>query len=288
MASVQPDTDSRAGSATSLVRTVVGSSVRTHGGWMSAATFVALMKCLDVPAQRTRTALTRLKAKGLLVSESRHGAAGYAIAEDARAMLERGDRRIYNPRSMSTTDGWFLISFSVPEDDRHVRHQLKRRLARIGCGSVAGALWIGPGYLLDEAQQIVTDLELDGQVTLFSVHEIHGATAPEVAIAGWWDLPAISALHDAFLEAHATSARDYAAEPTPERAFQLWMATLDTWRPIPYLDPGLPFELLPAQWPGRRSVELFLSLKDLLSGPSERFIAEVAAALGGSRSDESP
>lgn len=285
MGAVQPDTDSRPGSATSLVRTVVGSSVRTHGGWMSASTLVALMKSLGVPAQRTRTALTRLKAKGVLVSEARHGAAGYAIADEARAMLERGDRRIYHPRSMPGLDDWFVISFTVPEVDRHLRHQLKRRLARIGCGSVAGALWIGPGYLTDEALLIVSDLGLDGQVTVFRVHEILGATAPEVAVARWWDLAAIAALHETFIASRTGAAEQYLAAPSPEHAFQLWMATLDVWRPIPYLDPGLPADLLPADWPGRRSVEMFLELRDLLEAPAGEHIAGVAAALGGSRSE---
>lgn len=281
MSAVQPDTDSRPGSATSLVRTLVGSSVRSHGGWMSSATFVALMKTLGVPAERTRTALTRLKSKGVLDSETRHGAVGYGIAESARAMLERGDRRIYEPRTMPNPNDWFVISFTVPEVDRHLRHQLKRRLARIGCGSVAGALWIGPGYLTEEALLIVDDLGLTGQVTVFSVDEILGATAPDVAIARWWDLPAIAALHDEFLAAMGDAPAEYAVDPTPERAFVLWMATLDVWRPIPYLDPGLPYDLLPADWPGRESVALFLSLRDQLSVPAGEYIDSVSAANGG-------
>lgn len=277
MSGVMDDLDARVGSTTSLLRTVIGVSVRAEGGWLSSSAFVTLLDELGVPAGRTRTALTRLKAKGILVLEARSGSAGYSLTDAARRMLERGDRRIHQPRFMDDDHDWFVISFTVPEDDRQLRHQLKRRLSWIGCGSVAGALWIGPGFLIDEAEQIVADLGLTGQVTLFVVKEIRGATAPADAVARWWDLAAVAARHEAFLSAHGTSLAAYRADPGPRNAFRRWIFALDAWRPIPYVDPGLPLSLLPGDWPGRRSIPAFLELRDALSVPAAEYVHTVVA-----------
>ncbi|MEP9383790.1 PaaX family transcriptional regulator [Nocardioides sp. KR10-350] len=277
-ATVLDDLDSRPGSTTSLLRTVVGSTVRAHGGWMSAAAFVALMETVEVPAGRTRTTLTRLKARGLLVPEARDGRAGYALSEGALRMLARGDRRIHHPRFMGEHDHWCLVSFSVPETNRDVRHQLRRRLSWIGCGTVAAGLWICPAYLAEEVQQIVADLGLDGRVTLFVVDRIHGVTDLSAAVAQWWDLDALRARHDEFLVAGAGAVDAYRRDPTPATAFRTWIRVLDAWRPIPYLDPGLPLAFLPADWPARRSIPLFLEVRDSVATAAGEYVDRVLGA----------
>jgi len=268
--------DARGGSTTSLLLTIIGAHLREQGRWLPAATFVALMEAVDVPAARTRTALTRLKQKGLLVSEARDGVTGFALPDTAMPMLERADARIRQPRLMADDERWFVLSFSVPEEDRAVRHQLKRRLKWIGCGSVAGALWIGPAHLVEEAEEIVADLDLVGRVTVFMVDELRGATEPRVAVARWWDLAAIRALHDEFLSAHEDSPGKFRADPTPHHAFRIWTLALDAWRPITGIDPGLPASVMPEDWPGARSIPLFLELRQLLERPAGEYVASLA------------
>jgi len=273
---VLDDLDSRPGSTTSLLRTVIGSTMRDLGGWMASSTLVALMTEFDVPSDRTRTALTRLKTKGLLVPEARGRVAGYGLTEAAIAMLVRGDRRIYHPRFMDNDDHWCLISFSVPEQNRDVRHQLRRRLSWIGCGVIASALWICPAFLVDEVEEIVADLGLRGRVTVFLVDEIRGVDDLPAAISRWWDLDGICALHHDFLASHADAIAAFRADPRPRTAFRTWTVALDAWRPIPYLDPGLPPCLLPNDWPGHRSIPLFMEFRDSAVEPAAQFVRSIA------------
>ncbi len=280
---VLDDLASRPGSANSLVRTVVGVAIRACGGWLSTATCIELMEAAGVPANRTRTALTRVKGKGLLVAERRDGRAGYALTPDGAWLLARGDRRIYGQRSMRDGDPWCLISFSIPEEQRSLRHQFRQRLSWIGAGNVSPALWIVPDYLRAELEEIVQDLALTAQVTLFTVQGIQNAGVSGSALAReWWDLDALRALHDDFLEAHSATLAHCAAEPDPAVRFGLWIRALDAWRPIPYLDPGLPDALLPPDWPGARSGELFRALhaatRDAVAAILDRHGAEVASA----------
>ncbi|MFF2653692.1 PaaX family transcriptional regulator C-terminal domain-containing protein [Streptomyces sp. NPDC058045] len=274
------DMDSRPGSATSLLRTIVGTCLREVGGWIAAPHLLALMGTVGVSAPRTRTALNRVRPKGLLEPETRDGTSGYRLVPQAVPMLERGDRRIYTPRRMAESDRWCLVSYSVPEENRGLRHQLRRRLHWIGCGSVATGLRVCPEYLAEEVREILDDLGLAGNSLLFLADEVRGPGTPAERVATWWDLDAIGDLHEAFLSAHGDRIRALGDRPEPRQAFATWIASLDTWRIIPYLDPGLPPSLLPADWPGNESIPLFLDLQKSVLPQAAAYVREVT---GGGR-----
>lgn len=257
-AAVLDDIDARPGSTPSLLRTVIGLFLRPLGGWISTADLVTLADGLGIPTAQARTGITRLKQKGLLLAE-RDGVAGYRLNPVAVPMLERGDRRIFAMREMHDDDPWCLVSFSIPESARSVRHQLRRRLQWIGAGTVSAALWMCPGHLQDEVRQIVDELDARDWVTLFQ------ASAPQTALplvdaaAQWWDLDALRAEHHAFQE----SLKALPAEP-----FAAYVRLIDSWRVLPYVDPGLPPSMLPAGWPGRRSFDEFARLSAALAEPA--------------------
>jgi phenylacetic acid degradation operon negative regulatory protein len=277
MNTVLDDLESSTGSTTSLLRTVVGTSLRRLGGWIAVADLVALASAIDIPEPRARTALSRIKAKGVLVPENREKVPGYALAPDAVAMLDRGDRRIYQPRAMADRDRWCLISYSIPEENRDLRHQLRRRLYWIGCGTVAPALWICPDYLTEEVEEILDQLGLRDNGTVFITDETRSVTAPQVAVARWWDLDSLRALHDKFLASHAEEILALGPTPDPRHAFSTWIRALDTWRVIPYLDPGLPAWLLPEDWPGHRSVPLFLELRERVLPHAHLYVEQITS-----------
>ena len=271
---VLDDTDMRPGSATSLLRTIVGSYLRSLGGWIASAALMELMTTVGVNQTRTRTAILRVRGKGILAPEERDGRTGYALQPAALPRLARGDRRIFSPRVMSATDRWCLVSYSIPESQRQLRHQLRRHLSGIGCGAVSAALWICPGYLTGEVEEILSDLGVRGSAAIFLVGETRFDGGLERAVAQWWDLPAIASTHDAFLSAYGSLGTE---RLTSRQAFASWIGCLDAWRVIPYVDPGLPAAWLPADWPGKRSIPLFADLRERLEDLSGRYVRDVTA-----------
>lgn len=288
MSVIFEDLESRPGSNTSLLRSTLGVCVAENSDeWLPAASLVELMEAPGVPGARTRTAITRVKAKGWLVSESRGRIAGYAVAKSAIAGLPRGDRRIFHPQFMAENgDRWCLISFSVPEEDRNLRHQLRRYLSAMGCGNVQPALWICPPYLTSEVEDVVAELALVGRVTTFITEEIRGANQPSVAIATWWDLDAIAELHRRFLHQQRGAVAAYNADPTPANAFRIWVRALDSWRVIPYADPGLAPSLLPRDWPGYESIALYASLRSIVLAPATEYASQVVRAHAGDAAND--
>lgn len=262
---VLDDIDARPGSTPSLLRTVVGLFLRPLGGWISAADLVTLAGDLGIATAQARTGITRLKQRGLLLPE-RDGVAGYRLNAAAVPMLERGDRRIFAMREMHDDDPWCLVSFSIPESARSIRHQLRRRLQWIGAGTVSSALWMCPGHLRDEVAEIVDELGARDWVTLFTASTPQTARPLVDAAAAWWDLDALRAEHHTFQES---------LESLPRAPFAAYVQLIDSWRVLPYVDPGLPPSMLPADWPGRRSFDEFARLSAALAGPAAAHVHAV-------------
>lgn len=270
MTAVLDDMDSRPGSTTSLLRTVIGLYLREAGGWMASASLVQLMLALDTPASRTRTALTRLRKKGVVVATARDGLTGYEVDARAARMLERGDRRIHTPRSMDAHDPWCLISFSVPESERESRHQLRRQLHWTGCGMVSPGLWVAPDYLRTEVEEILQSLGLRGRAVLFTTSPPHVTGELRDVVADWWDLGAIAGLYRDFIKfTDGIPAGDVKPDA---QAFATYVNLIDRWRMIPYLDPGLPADCLPVDWPGGQGVELFQRISGSHALASRAFV----------------
>ncbi|MFE4198510.1 PaaX family transcriptional regulator C-terminal domain-containing protein [Paenarthrobacter sp. NPDC056912] len=275
MSAVLDDMDSRPGSTTSLLRTVIGLYLRDAGGWMGAKDIVALMEALGTSATVTRTALGRLRKKDVVLQETRNGAPGFTLTPGASAMLARGDRRIFTPRSMSPTDPWCLISFSIPETEREKRHQLRRRLHWIGCGTVAAGLWICPDSLRVEVEEILADLELRDMATIFVTETPLVGGSLEEAASKWWDLDVVARLHRDFIQEQGDAVADLdgTSAEASAAAFSAYVQCIDRWRIIPYLDPGLPPSFLPEDWPGAEGAALFSRIVAAYAEPSAEFVA---------------
>lgn len=276
MSAVLDDMDSRPGSTTSLLRTVIGLYLRDAGGWMSTGALIALMGALNVDGAVARTALSRLKKKEIVLPVVRGGVPGFGITDGAAAMLARGDRRIFTPRSMSSADRWCLVSFSIPETEREKRHQLRRRLHWIGCGTVAAGLWICPDSLRGEVEEILDDLALRGMATVFVTDTPLVGGSMREAAASWWDLDAVAELHRDFIR-HCGGLPAVPIEASAE-VFAGYVQCIDRWRMIPYLDPGLPEAFLPGDWPGTEGIVLFRRILTAYADPSAVFVKATLGA----------
>ncbi|SEE33419.1 transcriptional regulator, PaaX family [Arthrobacter alpinus] len=271
--SVLDDTFSRPGSVVSLLRTTIGLYLRQCGGWMPAKSLTDLMEVLDVPVELTRTALTRLKQKGVLIAEVKAGTKGFALTDAADMLYSRGDRRINFPRNMQPDDSWCLISFSVPEAQRERRHQLRRQLSWIGCGTVAPGLWVCPDFLREEVNVILKDLDLQRQAVLFTTRTPEVAGDLREIVSEWWDLDYLAGLHKDFCTEYG--AVETESVPADSDTFATYVKCIDRWRVIPYVDPGLPATCLPNDWPGGRCIELFLAIRRSHERPSLAFVQTI-------------
>ncbi|MFJ6718820.1 MULTISPECIES: PaaX family transcriptional regulator C-terminal domain-containing protein [unclassified Streptomyces] len=256
----------------SLIVTFYGAYGRAFDGPVPVSALIRLLGAVGVDAPSVRSSVSRLKRRGfLLPARAADGSAGYELSEEARQLLEDGDRRIYGSPRWSRE--WLVAVFSVPEQERHKRHLLRSRLARLGFGSVAPGVWIAPAHLYEETGRTMERLLLTPYVELFRGAHLGFAPTAE-AVARWWDLTTLAKQHEEFLDRHEPELRALQSgpEPTQEQAYRRYLQALDSWRRLPYSDPGLPPELLPADWPGDRAAAVFAELHARLRDTGAGFV----------------
>lgn len=260
----------------SLINTVYGAFLRRLGGWISIADLIVLMSELDVDGPAVRSAMSRLKKRGVLEPE-RRGATGYRLSPALHPVFDEGDRRIFGslePAELS--DGWAMAVFSVPESERSYRYQLRTRLTWLGFGNIAPGVWLAPGRLLEDARGTLARLGLDDYVHLFAAEYAAYSDLRET-VTSWWDFPAIQAQYAEFTATYAPIAQRCAADGTIDdgEAFRHYVPMLTQWRRLPYLDPGLPPELLPEDWNAVTARKTFQELHEVLAEPSLRHVQTI-------------
>jgi len=269
------DVTARSARPRHLIVTVYGLYARSGGGWLSVAALIRLLAELGVDEPAVRSAISRLKRRGILEARRQGGAAGYQLSAEALAILREGDARIFRRRRAALADGWLLAVFSVPEAERHRRHVLRSELTRLGFGMVAPGVWILPAHPDDTSAETLRRLGLDAYADLF--HADHLAFGdPAGKIRRWWDLDDLERRYEAFIQAYEPTLCRWEGKHEGEReAFAGYVRALTDWRQLPYLDPGLPAELLPAGWAGIRAAEDFFALRARLEEPARAYVQQV-------------
>ena len=250
-----------------LILSLFGLYARHGAHWLSVRSLIALMTDLDIDAPATRSSVSRLKKRGVLEPAKSDGQAGYRLSPSARAMLSAGDARIWSRPRASVAEGWLLVVFSVPEAERGKRHELRSLLTRLGFGTAAPGVWIAPGTAHDETLAALDRAGLTSYTELFRGVYL-GSGPAEVRVGEWWDLPSIAAQYDEFVADHSPLTQ--LRSPDPARAFTAYVPMLTAWRRLPYLDPGIPLDLLPAGWPGVHAGDLFSELDARLREPAAK------------------
>jgi phenylacetic acid degradation operon negative regulatory protein len=259
----------------SVLLDVYGAFIRDLGGWIAVADLVRLLAAVGVEEHAVRLAVSRFWRNDLLARRKVEGRVGYELTDTAIQLLAEGDQRIYSilePARLE--DGWVLASFSVPEGIREKRHQLRSRLAWLGFGNLGGGLWIAPARVFQPTRELVEQLGLEEYVDLFRAH--YEAFADEsTLIARSWDVDQMRAAYRAYLEEFRpvlAAHRSGDPDQDPARAFADFVAGLHEWRKLPYVDPGLPTELLPPDWEGTDAAALFQELRDVLEPVARRHV----------------
>lgn len=244
----------RAASARSLLLTLLGEFVLPRHAPVWTATVVDAMADLGIEEKAARQALARTAAEGFLTPEKVGRRTRWVLTKDGTRLLEEGAARIYGfLGDRKSWDGrWLVLAVTVPESQRQLRHRLRTRLTWAGLGSPAPGLWVVPDATrVDEVATIVSELGIEGSA-LSWVGPSAGIGDPDAVIAAAWSLKEVADAYSEFVETfRSRSAR------RDEQAFVAQVELVQAWRRFPFVDPRLPGELLPGDWPGDAAHRVF-------------------------------
>ena len=257
--------------ARSLVFDLFGDYLRYRGGEVRLRSLVALMACFDVPEPTVRVVATRLRKAGWLASRREGRETIYTLTDAAWRLLDEGRSRIF-ARATGPWDGrWHMVLYQVPETDRPLREQLRKRLAWLGFGALAPSVWISPQDRTAQVRQHLAEYPA-ARLDLFSCQS-EGPAADRDMAQRAWDLDTLDRDYAVLIEEYRPRLAAYRRGALSGRdALVERMQLVHDYRLFPFRDPDLPPELLPEGWSGRAAHEVFLEAHGLLRAPADDYV----------------
>jgi phenylacetic acid degradation operon negative regulatory protein len=252
-------------SARSLLLTVLGEFVLPQDAPVWTGAIVSALADLGVEPKTARQALSRVAAEGLLASERQGRRVQWHLTPGATQLLVDGTERIYGfGRGIESWDGqWLVVALTVPETQRALRHRVRTGLAWAGLGSPMAGLWVTPD--VEKETEVAAVLDSLGVASFSFTGSFGDARDLSRLVAASWRLDEVEAFYSAFLASFAG-----VKIGSPVEAFCSQVDLVNQWRRVPFLDPGLPIELLPKRWPRRAAVDLFHRRHDRLHSAAQR------------------
>lgn len=239
-------------SARSLLLTLLGEFVLPNGDAAWTSVLIAALAQLSVEEKAARQALMRTAANDIISAE-RHGRRTlWRLRSAGIELLTQGTDRIYSfGREAEQWSGeWLTVVVSVPESQRQRRHRLRTQLTWLGLGSLAPGVWVTP--TVDREKQVAGVLESLG-ISGFSFVGPFGSIGDvKQVVEQAWQLDTVAGRYRDFVQ-HFTAQ----TPRTSDETFAAQVSLVHEWRRFPFVDPGLPRQLLPPRWPGVTAVELF-------------------------------
>lgn len=254
--------------ARSLVFDLFGDYLRYRGGEVRLRGLVSLMGCFGVAEPTVRVVVTRLRKEGWLLSRRDGRETVYSLSDAAWTLFDEGRERIFQ-RATGPWDGqWHMILYTVPETERAVREQLRKKLSWLGFGPLSSSVWVSPHDRVRQVREAFAG-EASVRLDVFRSRS-EGPEADRDIAARAWDLGELDGAYAELLATYRPRLADYrnmslhGADALSER-----MRMVHDYRRFPFRDPDLPPDLLPIDWPGREAHQLFIEAHSLLRGPAE-------------------
>jgi phenylacetic acid degradation operon negative regulatory protein len=237
-----------------------------------SAALVRLLEAFEITEQAARVALGRLAARGALIMERRGRTTWYRQSPNLLTILPQGravTAGFGEPRT--GWDGtWAVVVWSMSGGSPAVAHRVRMNLSELGFAPLSPGVWVSPDH---PGEQLVRALTVDGDIkyTVFSATDADfpGAVSPRST----WDPAEILPHYDNFLDLFGAVQSNSPAAPlnalvTRTRAVYRWFV-------IATLDPDLPAELLPPDWPRTEARRLLVDVVDQLAPLADRYVRSV-------------
>jgi phenylacetic acid degradation operon negative regulatory protein len=247
-----------AGSARSLLLTILGELVWPEGRPVWTAALLYVLRGLGFEEQTARQAIARGAAAGWITGE-RHGReVRWNLTPSGRKLIEEGAARVTSMSAASTGwDGrWLALLITIPHTHRAVRKRLYAGLTWAGFGNPTPGVWVSPHPdRQDEAARLIAELDLQ-EHTLSFVGPVGalGLSDQEI-VRRAWDLDTLSSQFEEQLAALAD------IDPAPgDPMLFAHIQVVSAYQRAPFSDPQLPEELLP-DWIGHRAAARLEALR---------------------------
>jgi phenylacetic acid degradation operon negative regulatory protein len=258
-----------------------GDYILPRGGVIWTNNLLRLLDLLGIGERAARSTLLRMKQDGWLASRKFGRRTQTAVTRRGRAVLDQGNQRIFEPPLERWDGQWRLVVYSLPEEKRELRNELRKKLVWFGFGNLAPGAWVSPHDRQQQLEAIFDELAVRRYVSLFTGRQV-GALSDQELVARCWEIAGLEAEYASFVARYrppyealcaASAAGPVALAPADCFVRRFWLTY--AFQPFPRKDPNLPAALLPDPWVGHAARQLFSGYRRLLSLGMGDFVDEL-------------
>ncbi|MBO8172405.1 MAG: phenylacetic acid degradation operon negative regulatory protein PaaX [Bacillaceae bacterium] len=266
----------------SMIFTLYGDYIRYYGGEIWIGSLIKLMEQFGHTPQSVRAAISRMSRQGWIKARKEGNRSYYSMTEQGLKRLEEAAKRIYKLHNDPWDGKWRILVYTIPEEIRQVRDELRQELIWSGFGMLANSCWVTPLDLEDQLKDILARYEAEDYVDFF-VADYIGPHQSKDLVEKCWDLDEINDRYKAFIDEYRRKYEQHQkaqenGELKDSDAFVERTNLVHEYRKFLFYDPGLPEELLPDEWLGHEAAKLFSEYYRLLAIPANRFFESVYEA----------
>ncbi|HXA62298.1 MAG TPA: PaaX family transcriptional regulator C-terminal domain-containing protein [Streptosporangiaceae bacterium] len=232
---------------------------------LAASSVIDILGELGISDYAVRSTLTRMTDRGLLARYRRGREVYWGLTEHGSAVLRGGQTAAHQSPDGEWDGTWTVLGFSLPEDQRALRHQLRSRLTWGGFGVLHSGMWIAPGVV--NVASLLEDLKVEDRVQVFTATPA-APTEIDQLILDAYDLDEIAHRYTGFLARWG----DHSAL-SGHNPLGTLLILQSEWAQLARADPRLPLAHLPDDWPAVAAFELYHRLHRKMSPHAEQLCA---------------
>lgn len=262
----------------SMIFTLYGDYVRHYGNEIWIGSLISLLQEFGHNQQSVRAAISRMNKQGWIQSQKQGNKSFYSLTERGKNRIEEAAERIFKFKPHSWDGKWRILMYTIPEEKRNLRDELRQELIWSGFGSMYNSCWLSPNPLEKQVHDMIEKYEIQEYVNFF-ISEYDGPGEKQALVQKCWDLEEINEKYDFFMREYSqkyiiAKNKIDKGEMTDGQCFVERTILVHEYRKFLFVDPGLPEELLPEKWLGDSAATLFSDYYRVLAEKANAFFEE--------------
>ncbi|MDQ0166692.1 phenylacetic acid degradation operon negative regulatory protein [Bacillus horti] len=262
-----------------MIFTLYGDYIHHYGGEIWIGSLIRLMEEFGHNAQAIRAAISRMSKQGWVEARKEGNKSYYYLTEIGKKRMDEAAQRIFKLQAQPWDGKWRMLIYSIPEEKRAIRDELRKELIWSGFGSLTFSCYISPNPLEQQVQDLIKRYQVEEYVDFF-ISSYEGPHQGQDVVARCWNLEEINSKYQSFIELYS---KKYIVDRNKIEkgdmqdgdCFVERTKLIHEYRKFLFVDPGLPEVLLPKDWLGDHAAALFRDYYKVLAEPASRFFESV-------------
>jgi len=263
----------------SMIFTLYGDYIRHYGNHIWIGSLIRFLKEFGHNEQAVRAAVSRMSKQGWLQAKKKGNKSYYSLTEQGVERMDEAANRIFKFKPDEWDGKWRMLLYTIPEEKRSIRDELRKELVWSGFGTLSPSCWISPNNLEEKVHSLIKKYDISDYIDIF-IASYDGPGENQRLVEKSWDLEEINEKYDEFISHYSQKFiidrnKIRKGEITDAECFVERTKLVHEYRKFLFVDPGLPEELLPEKWYGNHAAMLFSDYYRELAEPANRFFESV-------------